>query len=60
MQDITVTIKAVDLVMLIQRAEKAEFDLDYRDRRIQRLENEINNLYKRLEDKHNNQKENEK
>ena len=51
MDNMTVTIKAADLLKLMKLADAAKFDVEWRDDKIKRLEDEIYNLKKQLEDK---------
>ena len=55
MENITVTIKAVDLADLVRKVQAANFDVDWRDRKIKELESEISKLEKQLEEKENEQ-----
>lgn len=49
MEDITVTIKAVDLAKLIKEINYLKDDLNFRNMKIKKLENEIEQLKKENE-----------
>lgn len=49
MENITVTIKAVDLADLVRKVQAAKFDVDWRDRKIKELESEKQKLEQQLE-----------
>ncbi len=57
MENITVTIKAVDLNKLLRLANGTTLDISWRDRKIKELETEIANLKHNIEQL--KQKENE-
>lgn len=55
MENIMVSIKAVDLADLVRKVQMADFNESWRDNKIKELENEIKKLEKQLE----NEKETE-
>ena len=55
MENITVSIKAVDLATFVRKLDLAEMNERYYKDTIKKLESEIENLKKQLEEKENEQ-----